>query len=533
MISIFCIINDENENINYFNNLNSIINQTYDKWELIICIIKSGNNSSIILDNIYNNIEINEYIIKNKIKIIENNDVSNINYYQYFELCLKESNPDYKYIGIYDINDKWHPIKIEYQLLNINNYDVIGCSSIYINKIISISYGDLDKYNLYNTVPFINSSTVIKKSTFIENYDIELGEKIKLYTMNKLLSYIWLLFSIKNSKMINSNEILVKHNFVKESLFEFYKTPDFLNMKRLIQEKYIRIKFFADFCTSNDCKKNYEKVCNSNEIEYYGCKKYIYFSDNNTYSHAIVLNSTIVPELKYNNIDKKNIIHFAFEPPNAYCLQINNKEFISYITNNIGKYYIGQVNNLPSPPFIGHHGFLWFNNNFDSITSKNKLMSIMVSQKQSTKGHKYRYKIAEQIIKLNLPIDIYGSGCNNLEKMYGKKNQIKGVFNETSIMYYSYVFNISIENTQYDHYFSEKLLDPFMFKTIPIYLGCNKVDTYFPNHVLHLSGKLENDIIYIKNIINDPKKYLINIDTEMVRNKINLIKNIDNIFNLH
>ena len=55
---------------------------------------------------------------------------------------------------------------------------------------------------------------------------------------------------------------------------------------------------------------------------------------------------------------------------------------------------------------------MWHSRPPKEITTKNKLMSIIVSEKQFAPGHIYRHKLVEEIIKLNLPIDIYGRGSN-------------------------------------------------------------------------------------------------------------------------
>jgi hypothetical protein len=41
------------------------------------------------------------------------------------------------------------------------------------------------------------------------------------------------------------------------------------------------------------------------------------------------------------------------------------------------------------------------------------------------------------------------------------------------------MFHISIENTSIKHYFSEKLLDCFQTRTVPIYCGCTNIGDYF------------------------------------------------------
>ena len=88
-------------------------------------------------------------------------------------------------------------------------------------------------------------------------------------------------------------------------------------------------------------------------------------------------------------------------------------------------------------------------------------------------GHKYRHILVQNILKSNLPIDIYGNGC----KYYNNINdpRIKGEFNDTTL-FDNYKFHICIENFQTPHYFSEKIMDPLICNSIPIYLGCNNIN---------------------------------------------------------
>lgn len=555
MISIFCIIDNTPNTIKSFisNNLKSIINQTFKEWELIIYIDNVLKEDRTVYDYIYKIISLFDIFKNNKIKMLQDNSYSDkptLHFLNCFYNCLSIANANYQFIAFYDMNDNWHPMKLESQLKYVINpfenqyqnpyetnlYDVVGCSSIFGKGITSIQpNNNLDKINFYTLNPFINSSTILKKKSFHENKDVIIESELSLYLHNKnnFFAYMWLLFAVKQMKMYNMNDVLLKHEIQNnpQNSSNTYFTNDFEIIKNVIKDKYIRIRFFSDFCSSNDCKKNYEKICKSNEINFYGPKKHIYFSHNNTFSHAIVLNSPIIPNLE-NHVDKKNILYLAFEPPNAKCLNLNNKAFMHYAMKHIGKYFIGSTSNLPSPPFVGHHGFMWFNSPSQFIipSSKNKLISMMVSHKTSTFGHRYRHKLVEQLLLLQLPIDIYGSGYIKLEQKFGKNPRIKGAFNDSKVMYENYMFTISIENTEYDHYFSEKVIDPFMFKTVPIYWGCKNIENYFPNQVIHLSGNVENDIELIKNILKNPEDYLKIINSQMIFDKLNLIKNIDTIF---
>jgi hypothetical protein len=43
----------------------------------------------------------------------------------------------------------------------------------------------------------------------------------------------------------------------------------------------------------------------------------------------------------------------------------------------------------------------------------------------------------------------------------------------------TYMFSIVIENSRQIHYFTEKIIDCLLTKTIPIYYGCPNISDYF------------------------------------------------------
>lgn len=100
-----------------------------------------------------------------------------------------------------------------------------------------------------------------------------------------------------------------------------------------------------------------------------------------------------------------------------------------------------------------------------AIYDKTKLVSMVASHKQYTKGHIIRHEYANRF-KDNL--DLFGGACGSPKlpetdptqpwksKMFGLKD---------------YMFHIVIENDFYDGYYTEKLTDCFATGTIPVYLG--------------------------------------------------------------
>ena len=283
----------------------------------------------------------------------------------------------------------------------------------------------------------------------------------------------------------------------------------------------IKIKFFSSFCDSQNCMNVYERLCEVSNIHNYN-KDYT-FTVNDDYTHAIIIN-TAMPILK--SIPKKNVIGIAFEPLQFLGL---TKEFIEYAKHKISKYFIGDKINLPLP-FIEHYGYMWHTTPLTYVPEKKNLMSIMISQKMNAPGHKYRHLLVQKILDMNLPIDIYGRGCMYYKVSGESATRIKGEFTEIE-PYLSYKFHICIENYKTAHYFSEKITNPLLCNTIPIYLGCKNIDSYFPDTVIKLTEKIDDDIKLLIDIINNHEKYIKNINLIMVKDKINLLKNIDMIFN--
>jgi hypothetical protein len=48
--------------------------------------------------------------------------------------------------------------------------------------------------------------------------------------------------------------------------------------------------------------------------------------------------------------------------------------------------------------------------------------------------------------------------------------------------------------------------------TTPIYLGCQNINSYFPDNVICLSGNVDKDIELLKSICSEPNKYVKQID---------------------
>ena len=178
----------------------SILNQTYNNWELLIGINGHVQNSEVY--KIAKKYEINE-----KIKVFDFYKIKgkSTTLNELINFCK------YDYVAILDVDDIWIFNKLEIQSAFLNKYDIIGSKCIYFGDIEgiipNIPIGDISNYNFSLQNPIINSSSIIKKSLCfwnengIEDYDL------------------WLRLRQNKNTFYNCSEILVKHRIHKQSAF--------------------------------------------------------------------------------------------------------------------------------------------------------------------------------------------------------------------------------------------------------------------------------------------------------------------------
>jgi len=254
----------------------------------------------------------------------------------------------------------------------------------------------------------------------------------------------------------------------------------------------------------------------------YGPDKEIYITNDDDYSHVIILN-TAMPNIK-SGVPKENVIGFAFEPPQFLNV---TPEFIRYAQEHIGKYFIGDATGLPEP-FVERYSHMWHNPfSQDQSVAKDRIMSIMVSEKTREAGHAYRHKLVNAILETDLPIDVYGRGCRYYN--YLRDARVKGEFQEVE-PYLHYMYHIAIENFEVKEYFSEKIVNALLAQTVPIYMGCRNIDQHFIGMVIRLSGDLRKDMQLLAAICADPEAYLKAIDIEHVKNVVYLLLNVGQLF---
>lgn len=170
----------------------------------------------------------------------------------------------------------------------------------------------------------------------------------------------------------------------------------------------------------------------------------------------------------------------------------------------------------------GYKNYDYFKNY--NTTKKEKLISVISSNRTKYAGHKDRLIFIEQLKKyFGNKIDIYGRGIRNIADKWD------------AIAPYKY--HIVIENSCFKDYWSEKLSDAFLGNAYPIYYGCPNIYDYFSKKFLTtINIKNSQQAIKIieetiKNNTYDKNKNDIIESKKLVLNQYNIFPTICDIIN--
>jgi hypothetical protein len=178
-------------------------------------------------------------------------------------------------------------------------------------------------------------------------------------------------------------------------------------------------------------------------------------------------NYIIMQDVTSENIDKSKTIFLGKEPNHIIKHRCPNclKEF----HHEKGNSWMPQV--------------WWLDFTYDDLISlkpkKTKNLSVINSIKQSTEGHKKRVSLINKLAK-KYPeeMDIWGSITNGKENRGPFKSKLPPKNKKEGILPYRY--HLTIENGSSPFYFSEKIVDPLLCWSMPIYWGCKNIDKFLP-----------------------------------------------------
>lgn len=170
-------------------------------------------------------------------------------------------------------------------------------------------------------------------------------------------------------------------------------------------------------------------------------------------------------------------------------------EAYEYVERNADKFrYIfthdSNILKLPNAKF-----FLWCNLWLQSDEKKDKSISLCTSYKNWCPLHNARLELAKYYEKTS-QVDVYYGDWNN--------PSIPTIEARTYLSRYKY--SIVIENDIDDYWFTEKILNCFGTKTVPIYVGATKIHEFFnPDGIIRVDNW--EDIPQIINNLDLDREY--------------------------
>lgn len=109
-------------------------------------------------------------------------------------------------------------------------------------------------------------------------------------------------------------------------------------------------------------------------------------------------------------------------------------------------------------------GSTWVPEWRDLVLDKRAMCSLIASAKADSTGHKLRHKIVDWVRKRGRDVTVMGRGYTPFE---AKADGLA-----------AFRYSVVIENVREPNYFSEKLVDALLCRTVPIYWGCPNLDRF-------------------------------------------------------
>ena len=139
--------------------------------------------------------------------------------------------------------------------------------------------------------------------------------------------------------------------------------------------------------------------------------------------------------------------------------QIFNKRFRFILTSD--QILLARAPNALFFPFGG----TWIQNWSDRDTTKTRNLSLIASKKKSLPGHKLRHRVAVWLARNGMEADVVGRGYKP--------------FDDKADGLAPYRYSVVIENCQERGYFTKKIIDALLLKTVPIYWGAPDIEKFF------------------------------------------------------
>lgn len=180
-----------------------------------------------------------------------------------------------------------------------------------------------------------------------------------------------------------------------------------------------------------------------------------------------------------NVVDKR--IFVCIEPNeisriNDY-LKVNYRDFSHILT------YDEELLSVLPNAVLFEYGTTWIGKDFE-YKPKEVNLSFVCNNKLHCRGHKMRQKIWCNQNKISFAKKFFVGSKNVPEGLRTITNSLEVfegnlVLEDSKYPLFDSMFHVCIENVSQKYFFTEKIIDCFLTKTIPIYWGCPNISDYF------------------------------------------------------
>ena len=135
------------------------------------------------------------------------------------------------------------------------------------------------------------------------------------------------------------------------------------------------------------------------------------------------------------------------------------------------------------------------NEDMTSAPPKNRVISIITSNLSRLAGHKLRLAICRKLYENKRGVDIFGRGIPWGPYIPDRRDAIA-----------PYLFTIAIENCSKKNYFTEKVIDPLVTRTIPIYWGCPNISDFLNTDGMIIVKNEREFWLQFERVMSDPAR---------------------------
>lgn len=196
------------------------------------------------------------------------------------------------------------------------------------------------------------------------------------------------------------------------------------------------------------------------------------------------------------DLSSTNIL--VLQEPNEYFglhnWAVTNHHLFSFILTWSDKI----LNNAPNSLFLPF-GNRWISKEqYLKPRTKKFEVAHLRGKNLKTYGHAIRHEIFDRRNEIKIPTRFFD--------VYGQMNSIAEASEGKEFVFGDSMFGVVIENTSHRGYFTEKIMDCFSLKTLPLYWGCSNITDVFNGKGI-IKFNNADDFIHIINNLDEKYYY--------------------------